>query len=88
MNQQEQKKEIENIIYAIRYQQIIEGQTLMGIFNFYKTQLSAQKGLQKLTDYYTHLGYTIEYKEEEYVKLTDNHNGSQTIYVSPQYIEP
>lgn len=88
MSKQAQNKENENIIYVLRYQQKIEGQILIGVYNFFKTHLSAQKRLQKLTDFYCSLGYTIEHKENDFVNLTDSHDGSLKIYVSPEYIEP
>lgn len=88
MSKKSQNKENENLIYVVRYQQKIEGQTLSGIYNFYKTHLSAQKGLQRLTDFYSRLGYTTEHKEDDFVKLTDNYDGILKAYVSPQYIEP
>lgn len=88
MSKKAQNKENENIIYVVRYQQKIEGQVLIGVFNFYKTHLSAQKCLQRLTDFYTPLDYTIEHKEDDFVNLTDSHDGSLKIYVSPEYIEP
>ena len=88
MNQKAQNKENENIIYVVRYQQKIECQTFSGIYNFYKTQSSAQKGLQRLIDFYSRLGYTTEHKEDDFVKLTDNHDGTLKAYVAPQYIEP
>lgn len=88
MSKKAQNKENENIIYVVRYQQKIEGQVLIGVFNFYKTHLSAQKCLQRLTDFYSRLGYTTEHKEDDFVKLTDNYDGILKAYVSPQYIEP
>ena len=88
MDQKAQNKKNENLIYVVRYQQKIEGQTLSGIYNFYRTRLSAQKGLQRLTYFYSRLGYTTEHTEDDFVKLTDNHDGFLKAYVSPQYIEP
>lgn len=83
-----QNKENENTIYVIRYQQKFEGLTLSGINSFYKTQSSAQKELLKLTDFYLRIGYTIKNKQDDIVNLTDSHDGSLKIYVSPEYIEP
>ena len=88
MDQKAQNKENENTIYVIRYQQKFEGLTLSGINSFYRTQPSAQKGLLKLTDFYSRIGYAIENKQADLVNLTDSHDGSLKIYVSPEYIEP
>lgn len=44
--------------------------------------------MERNTFFYSRIGYAIENKQADLVNLTDSHDGSLKIYVSPEYIEP
>lgn len=88
MEQKQLSKENENIIYAVKYQQTIDGLFFHGIKGYYQTQSSAQNRLREAINECSSLGYTLEKDSETEAYLSDTLGGTLKLNVAQIIIEP
>ena len=76
------------LIYAVKFQQTIDGLFFHGIKGYYQTRSSAQNKLREAINECSSLGYTLEKALETEAYLSDTLGGTLKINVTPIFGEP
>ena len=80
--------ESNTFIYAVKFQQTIDGLFFHGIKGYHQTLTSAQNRFREAINECSSLGYTLEKASETEAYLSDTLGGTLKINVTPIFVEP